>query len=294
MALTEKFSGSVSMLAWAYNEEELIEDFLVRSFALLDTLSDDVELVLVDDGSTDRTPSIAAAFAVHEPRLRIVTHPTNMQVGHAVRTAFRSPAKEYFFFQTVDWSYDLKNARTFLELLRHYDIVKGMRPVPERILSHIPLLRSIYRVKCRSDTVYKAVVSLANYYILRILYGLPFHDFQNIFFARSALIKDLTLRSQSAFANPEALIRAFCGKARIIEVPIHFLKRTKGEAKGTKPMTVVRSVIDVFRTWLEWGHELRRMVVASRPFRIHRVNEPAYLDDDVLELCLPLFKQFRG
>jgi hypothetical protein len=44
------------------------------------------------------------------------------------------------------------------------------------------VLRSIYRIRRRSDTLYKAVISLANYYILRILFGVRFHVFQNITF----------------------------------------------------------------------------------------------------------------
>jgi hypothetical protein len=63
--------------------------------------------------------------------------------------------------------------------------VIGVRPVPIRLLAYIPVVRSIYRVRTRSDNFARAMVSLANYYVLRILFGMKVHDFQNIQFHRT-------------------------------------------------------------------------------------------------------------
>jgi hypothetical protein len=114
-------------------------------------------------------------------------------VGFAFRTALATAEKEYFFSQTVDWSYDLSKLRVFLELLRHFDVVQGIRPVPIRLFSYVPVIRSIYRIQRRSDTFYKAIISLTNYYILRILFGARFHDFQNITFYPTKLVREIKL-----------------------------------------------------------------------------------------------------
>jgi hypothetical protein len=79
----------------------------------------------------------------------------------------------------VDWSYDLSKLRIFLELLRHFDVVQGIRPVPIRLFSYIPVIRSIYRIQRRFDTFYKAIISLTNYYILRILFSARFFTRQS-------------------------------------------------------------------------------------------------------------------
>jgi glycosyltransferase involved in cell wall biosynthesis len=218
-----KFTRGVSMLAWAYNEEDLIEGFLRRAVALLDRTATDWEIVLVDDCSTDRTNEIVTAFACAEPRVRLIRHERNLNVGMACRTAIAHASKEFLFWQTVDWSYDINNLRIFLELLTHFDAVQGIRPVPIRLLSYIPVLRSIYRIRRRSDSFYKAIISLGNYYILTILYGARFHDFQNVTFYRTRTVQSLSIFGRTSFVNPELLLKSYYNGTRFIEVPIRFI-----------------------------------------------------------------------
>jgi glycosyltransferase involved in cell wall biosynthesis len=288
-----KFDRSVSLGAWGYNEELLVASFLTRAIDLLQRTVHDWEIVFVDDGSTDRTPEILQSFAQREPRLKVIRHPRNLNVGFAFRTAVATASKEYFFSQTVDWSYDLSKLRVFLELLRHFDVVQGIRPVPIRLLSYIPVIRSIYRIQRRSDTLYKAVVSIGNYYILRILFGARFHDFQNITFYPTQLVRPIELVGRTSFANPETLLKSYYRGASFIEVPIRFLKRSEGDAKGAKFTTVIRSFVDTMMNWISWGIEARLNRQCAPAKQISRVAEPFLLNQPVLRLILPLFDDFK-
>lgn len=291
--MNNKTNHSLSMLAWAYDERVIIEEFLDRALQLLKSLTDDYELLVVDDGSTDGTSEILEERARFEPRLRVLRHSKNLNVGHAIQTAFKEPSKEYVFFQTVDWSYDLSNASIFIRLLDDFDIVKGVRPVPERLLSHIPVLRSIYRVPTRSDTLIKALVSLANYYIVRLLYGVKFNDYQNIFFVRSDFMRALKIVSTSAFANPEFLIKSYIQGKKIIEVPINFLPRQKGVAKGTTFPFVVKTFVEVVWNWVKWGAMLRFKNKDKYRARVYSTNEPEHLSEAQIKICFPLLKTFN-
>ncbi len=293
MQLTEKFKRSVSMLTWGYNEEGLVAEFLDRALALLAATVHDYELVFVDDGSTDRTPDIVAAYAQQEPRLRLLINEKNVNVGLSCRRAVAAAQKEFLFWQTVDWSYDLTHLRLFLELLNYFDVVQGIRPTPEKTFSHIPILRSFYRAGARSDNLKKAFVSLCNYYLLRLLYGVDFEDFQNITFYPTALAQSLTLVGRSSFINPELLIKSYARGVSFLEVPIPFLPRRQGEAKGTKLKAVLRSIKDVFGNWFAWGCKLRLGLSKNQKGTIHRVSRPFFLDEKVLTLVLPLLKYYR-
>ncbi|OGP71465.1 MAG: hypothetical protein A2Z73_01545 [Deltaproteobacteria bacterium RBG_13_60_28] len=293
MGINDKFDRTVSMLTWGYNEEELVEGFLDRAFALLESTINDYEVIFVNDGSTDRTGEILAAYARKEPRLRVITNKINLDVGLSCRRALALASKEFLFWQTVDWSYDLTHLRIFLELLNHFDVVQGIRPTPERILSHIPVIRSIYRVKSRSDNLKKAIISLTNYYLLRLLYGVKFHDFQNITFYPTALVQSLDLMGKSSFVNPELLIKSHALKVRFLEVPIPFIPRQKGKGKGTRISAIVRAVRDIFGNWCRWGLKLRWANLHHHRDTIFRVSQPVYLDEEVLQLVIPLFKFYR-
>ena len=161
----------LSMLGWALNEEENVAQYIDRAGAFLAALTDDYELVLIDDGSTDRTWEIVDGAMRARPWLRGYRNDRNRGSGYNTKRAISLATKDYVFWQTVDWSYDVSNLRVFLELLKHYDVVQGIRPTPIRLFSYIPVIRSIYRVKTRSDNFRKAVISLSNYYLLRILFG---------------------------------------------------------------------------------------------------------------------------
>jgi glycosyltransferase involved in cell wall biosynthesis len=288
-----KFDRSVSLGAWGYNEALLVESFLTRAIDLLSRTVHDWEIVFVDDGSTDSTPEILQEFAQREPRLRVARHPRNLNVGMAFRTALATARSEYFFSQTVDWSYDMSKLRVFLELLKHFDVVQGIRPVPIRLLSYIPVIRSIYRIQRRSDTFYKAIISLANYYVLRILFGASFHDFQNITFYPIQIVRQIELVGRTSFANPELLLKSYYRGARFIEVPIRFIKRDLGVAKGTKIRTVIRSLADTARNWISWGVRYRLSRQHPPASEIYRVAEPFRLGQPVLRLILPLFEDFK-
>lgn len=291
--LDVKFPHGISLLAWAYNEELLIEDFLKRAFTMMDRTVTDFEVVVVDDGSTDNTPNILANYARTEPRLRIITHPRNLNIGVAVKTALAAAEKEFLFWQTVDWSYDLTHFRLFIELLHHYDAVIGVRPTSQTLLAHIPLLRSLLMVRKRSDSFYRAIISLINYYVLHVLYHVGFHDYQNVHFYRTTLVHSITLQGGSSMLSMELAARAMLQGTRFLEVPIPFIPRSKGVAKGARLGYMFKTFFDILGNWLRWGWQVRLAIHRIPERRVFRLTEPYHLEEEVLRLTAPLFKYFR-
>jgi glycosyltransferase involved in cell wall biosynthesis len=274
---TGKFGGSISLLCWAYNEENSILEFLERASQLMEAAVEDYEIILIEDGSTDRTYQFAAEFQKQNENLKVFRNEKNLNVGISSQRAIMRASKKYCFWQTVDWSYDISNLRIFLEYLRTHDIVQGVRRKPVRVKvklfkPFVALLKlfGMKHLTRRSDTVAKAIISLFNYILIRGLFRIPLSDFQNVTFYPRSWIQSLTFESKSSFSSPEMLLKSYWNGMSIKEVPIDFIPRAKGEAKGTKLGAIVHSVKDIFRLWFIW------IILGERKFvkkgKIDRLN----------------------
>lgn len=235
--LKDKFDRSVSLLCWAYNEEDSIGEYLEKASRLMESTVEDYEVILIDDGSIDRTYEIASQFQKKNPRLKIHRNEKNLNVGFSSLKAMQMASKEFLFWQTIDWAYDISKLREFLEYLKSYDVVQGVRGEP--------LIK-------RSDTLSKAIVSIVNYSLIRVLFRVPLDDFQNVSFYPTKWIQSINFEAKSSFVNPEALIKSYWNGMSIKEVPISFIPRVKGKAKGSSLHTITTAIFDLHKMWFKW------------------------------------------
>ena len=236
------FKPSLSMLGWALNEEANLGEYLERAEAFLTQATNDFELVLIDDGSTDGTWLLMNELARTRPWLRLIQNERNRGSGYCYRAAIRAATKDYFFVQTVDWAYDISLMASSFHLLQHYDILQGVRA---DTLTWSGLWR-------RSDNPGKAVVSFVNYGLIRLLFQLPLRDYQNVTVCPTRRVQACILEADSSFANPEVLIKMWWSGASFLEVPVGFQKRQRGKATGTRVKSILRSIREIGRHWLGW------------------------------------------
>jgi len=246
----------------------------------MESAVEDYEIVLIDDGSVDKTYEIAEAFREKNPRLKVFRNERNLNVGISSRRAIKKASKEFLFWQTIDWCYDISNLRAFLEYLKTYDVVQGVRRSPVQVkmklLKPFAALLKLFGMKHltrRSDTIQKAIVSLLNYVLIRILFRVPLSDFQNVTFYRTSWIQSLNFESDSSFSNPEMILKSYWNGMSIKEVPISFIPREKGEAKGAKLKAIFRSVEDIMKLSFKWVILGRRGVIKKgKIFRLNPVE----------------------
>lgn len=240
---TRRVPFSLSMLGWALNEEASVAAYIDRAGALLAALTDDFELIVIDDGSTDRTWEIATACQRSRPWLRLYQNDRNRGSGYNTKRAIALAAKDYVFWQTVDWAYDIRHLAQSLHELGAVDVLQGVR---------VDTTSTRGMVDRRSDTAYKGLVSVVNYRLIRALFRLPLRDYQNVTVYPRALIQSVTLETESAFTNPECLLKAWWRGATFKEVPVPFVKREQGRGKGTRPGAVVAAIRDILYWWVRW------------------------------------------
>jgi glycosyltransferase involved in cell wall biosynthesis len=241
-----KVPFGLSMLGWALDEEENIADYIDKAQRFLETLTNDYELIIIDDGSTDRTWEIAKDLQQTRPWLRLHQNDKNYGPGYNTKKAISLAQKDYLFWQTVDWAYDISQLPKYLGLLGQYDVLQGVR------VSASSWIEFFVQLRRRSDNLNKAVVSIVNYMLVRLLFQLPLHDYQNVTVYPRALIQSVTLETESSFTNPECLLKVWWKGATIREIPITFVRRRKGKAKGTRPRHIIAAIKDILYWWVRW------------------------------------------
>ena len=118
---------SLSMVVPALNEEELVDEFMEKSVQDLQAVTDDWEIVFVDDGSTDGTLELAQAWADRYEQIQVVSLGRNLGNGANVEVGFRHATKEVVFNNTVDAFFNTEDLEWIVPHLEKYDAISGYR-----------------------------------------------------------------------------------------------------------------------------------------------------------------------
>ena len=119
---------SLSVILPAFNEAANVPVLLERALAIMPNISNDFEVILVDDGSTDATAAAAQPYVDAEhPRVRLVRHVRNLGYGAAIRTGFAHASKDLVFYTDADNQFDLAELEYFVPLIDQHDVVIGFR-----------------------------------------------------------------------------------------------------------------------------------------------------------------------
>ena len=232
----------------AHNEEANLESLVREALETLPALADRFEIIAVDDGSRDATPTIADALTAANPGVvRAVHHPTNLGYGAALRSGFGAAHYELVAFTDGDRQFHVADLGRLLDRMAQPD-------APDIVVG--------YRIK-RADppirTLYARAYRLAN----RIFFGLTVRDVDCAckLFRREAL-EDLRVESGGAFFSAEMLIKLRAAGRTVVEVGVPHYPRTAGSATGAKPRVVFRAVRDFWllrlRMWANRSRALRR------------------------------------
>ena len=120
-------SHSLSIILPAYDEEYVIGATLEHVLSVLAVWVKDFEVIVVNDGSTDRTGAIVSAIEDAEPRVRVVTHERNQGYGSALADGFAAATKELTFFMDADGQFDICDLSRLFPFIDEYDAVIGYR-----------------------------------------------------------------------------------------------------------------------------------------------------------------------
>lgn len=219
----------ISFFCPAYNEQENLPEFIRGVYRFLSEVSEKFEIIIVNDGSRDRTGAIADEIAAAYPEVRAVHHRRNLGYGMALRSGFSASRFAVVMYVDSDNQYDVRESLPALERLEEYDVV-----------SFFARKKAVtFRRKIQSS-VYNALV--------RLLFGLPVRDVNCSLkiYTRRAL-DAIAITSTSAFIDAEMLIKARRFGFRTLQLPVTHYERTKGKATGAKPDVILATIRDMVK-----------------------------------------------
>lgn len=148
--------GGISVFLPAYNEEENIERAVGRAVEVLSNITDNYEVLVVNDASTDNTAAIVEKMIAGNPRIRMITHPQNTRLGGAITTGFQKTTKDIVFYCDADNPIDMWDVKRALPFLKDFDLVTGYRLIREERL-HRLVYSKIYNTLTGNLFKFKAI-----------------------------------------------------------------------------------------------------------------------------------------
>jgi glycosyltransferase involved in cell wall biosynthesis len=226
----ERLAG-LSVFLPCHNEERNLVRVVDNFRGELDRFADAYEIIVVDDGSRDRTGAIADQLAASDQRLRAVHHAVNRGYGGAVISGLQAAAMPYVLLCDGDGQFDAGELARLVPMTREYDVVVGRRAR-------------------RADRLVRRLNGEAWTALVRLLFGIQIADVDCGFklFARE-FTRDLDLSARGAMISTELMVKLAARGARICEVEVEHLPRLAGEQSGASPKVILRAFAELFRLY---------------------------------------------
>lgn len=219
---------SLSIFFPAYNEEANIRSSVETAEAVVQKITDTYEIIIVDDGSKDRTGIIADEMAKANSRIKVIHHHPNKGYGAALWSGIQHARYDYVFFTDADLQFDLSELAILTHFVPEYKIVLG------------------YRSPRRDNTLRIINAGLWNF-LNRLLFGLKVKDIDCAFkLMDRKLVASLPVKTRGAMMSAEMLIRLQRKKIIFKEIPVSHFSRTEGVATGANPRVIMRAFQEFF------------------------------------------------
>ncbi len=225
---------SLSIFFPAYNDAGTIASLAIVAHMTAREITDDHEVLVINDGSPDHTGAILDEMARHFPWLRVVHHAGNRGYGGALRSGFEQASKDLIFYTDGDAQYDPREMKAlFAALGPEVDLVNG------------------YKIG-RSDPLHRVIIGRLYHWFVKLTFGLKLRDVDCDFrLIRRGVFEKVILTRSSGVICVELMKKVQDAGFRIAEVPVHHFHRSYGRSQFFNLPRVARTLIDLGRLWVE-------------------------------------------
>lgn len=225
---------SITAFFPCYNDSGTIASIVITADRTLRGLTDDYEIIVGDDASTDHSAEILEELRGLYPRLRVLHHSTNRGYGGNLRSMFAEATKDLIFYTDGDAQYD---PAELVLLYRHLgpdvDVVQG------------------WKIE-RHDPLHRKLIGRAYHHFVRWWFGLHLRDVDCDFrLFRRHVLESFPLESSSGCITVEMMTRVEQGGFKVVEVPVHHYFRAYGQSQFFNFGRVVRTLIELTALWVK-------------------------------------------
>ena len=217
-----------------WNEEKNVQKVVFDAIPIADKIAKKWEIIMVNDGSSDKTALICGALAKKDDRLKLISHHPNRGYGAALKEGLVNAKYDLVVFTDGDGQFDFSEVTKFIEKIDGCDMVIGYRKKRKD-----NFVRHVLMMMLRTwDFVF------FRFYFKDIDYGFKL-------FKKEALNKIMPLRSEGAMITTEILAKAKMKKILIKEVEVNHYPRKFGNQSGANLPVIIRAVLESFMLWLD-------------------------------------------
>lgn len=215
-----------------WNEEKNVKYVVENAIPIVREVASEWEIIIVDDGSKDKTFQIGQELSKKHKNVRVISHTPNRGYGAALKEGFENAKYKYVVFTDGDRQFDFSEVKKLIGAINGADIVIGFR-------------------KKRRDSISRHILM----HMLKIwdfiFFRFYFRDIDCGFkmFKKEALEKIMPLRSDGAMITTEILAKAKKKKLIIKEVEVEHYPRKYGTQTGANVSVVVRAILESFILW---------------------------------------------
>ncbi len=212
----------------AYNEQDNIREVVKSAILFLKKREINGEVVIVDDGSTDKTVKVLLNLAQLYKNLKIISHEKNEGYGAAVYDGLRAAKNDLIFFTDSDRQFNINELDDFLEKIKECDAVIGYR-------------------KNRSEGWVRKMNAKGWALVCYVMLGVKHKDIDCAFklMKKSSLAK-IEVSSKGAAFSAELLHKLKKSGASIVELPVTHYRRKSGRPTGAKLSVIIRGFKEIF------------------------------------------------
>jgi len=216
----------------AYEEEKNLSDTVEPLVELLKTIPVQYELLIINDGSKDKTGEIAENLAEKHPQVKAIHHEKNKGYGGAQLTGFKNAKGKYIMLIPSDNQFSQEDLPQYLEEIKNADLIIGYR-------------------KSRVDPKRRDILAKIYNFSLRLLFGLKIKDIDWVKLYKKEFIDSTEIESKSANIDTELVIKAKRKGLVIKEVPCTHLPRIHGTPTGNNIKVLLRQLKEFIKFWFK-------------------------------------------